>query len=291
VTLKNRRPGFTLIELLVVIAIIAILAAILFPVFAQARAKARQTACLSNMKQIGLGLAQYITDYDGAIVPGQINNFVAPATSGPVTSWPTLIFPYIKNEDIFVCPGANDETFTPDKAFINTAGATTAKKYTGVTNTKFNNFGEAGDGTSPASASLVNRLSYGRNVIPDATSAWKTANFKTNANVKSGFVGTSTTRDITESEVEEAASTIFLVDAITGTASTSATADARGQGNSIRGLQSEDRTDHYPDDTASKVDYRHFGGFVVLYGDQHAGYRKYGSTKACDWSIQSDNCP
>src|SRR5215203_5649261 len=64
-----KRRGFTLIELLVVIAIIAILAAILFPVFAQARAKARQAACLSNMKQLGTGLTMYCQDYD-EIVPG-----------------------------------------------------------------------------------------------------------------------------------------------------------------------------------------------------------------------------
>src|ERR687883_602422 len=69
---SRRRDAFTLIELLVVIAIIAILAAILFPVFAQARAKARQTACLSNLKQIGTGLMMYTQDYDETY-PGTFN--------------------------------------------------------------------------------------------------------------------------------------------------------------------------------------------------------------------------
>jgi prepilin-type N-terminal cleavage/methylation domain-containing protein len=64
-TTTVRKKGFTLIELLVVIAIIAILAAILFPVFARAREKARQSACLSNVKQLGLGIMQYVQDYDG----------------------------------------------------------------------------------------------------------------------------------------------------------------------------------------------------------------------------------
>jgi prepilin-type N-terminal cleavage/methylation domain-containing protein/prepilin-type processing-associated H-X9-DG protein len=80
--------GFTLIELLVVIAIIAILAAILFPVFAQAREKARQTACLSNFKQIGLGMMGYMQDYDGTFPQ---------AVDGPKTQWYNMIQPYIKN--------------------------------------------------------------------------------------------------------------------------------------------------------------------------------------------------
>src|SRR5690348_17963929 len=81
---RTRKPAFTLIELLVVIAIIAILAAILFPVFAQAREKARQAGCLSNGKQIGLALNMYIQDYDEAFPPA---DYGSPVTSPPFTQF------------------------------------------------------------------------------------------------------------------------------------------------------------------------------------------------------------
>jgi prepilin-type N-terminal cleavage/methylation domain-containing protein/prepilin-type processing-associated H-X9-DG protein len=94
------RKGFTLIELLVVIAIIAILAAILFPVFARAREKARQTSCLSNLKQLGLGEMMYAQDYD------EKYNFAY--TINPTVTWPNLLMPYVKNADLFTCPSDND---------------------------------------------------------------------------------------------------------------------------------------------------------------------------------------
>jgi len=96
---KTDKKGFTLIELLVVIAIIAILAAILFPVFAKVREKARQTSCLSNEKQLGLGFMQYIEDYD--------ENFM-PADNGPVQmkghGWGCRIYPYVKSTGVYGCP-------------------------------------------------------------------------------------------------------------------------------------------------------------------------------------------
>lgn len=129
----NRRNGFTLIELLVVIAIIAILAAILFPVFAQARSKARQTSCLSNLKQVGVGIYMYAQDYD-EMLPGNTplninglsdprwpapavtahsagfsepygwNQPYDPANVGTYRIWARDIQPYIKNLQIFHCP-------------------------------------------------------------------------------------------------------------------------------------------------------------------------------------------
>ena len=93
------RTAFTLIELLVVIAIIAILAAILFPVFAQARERARQAACLSNCKQIGLAVMMYAEDYDQAY-PLYVH---APNHD---QWWYETIQPYVKNKQVFVCPSA-----------------------------------------------------------------------------------------------------------------------------------------------------------------------------------------
>jgi prepilin-type N-terminal cleavage/methylation domain-containing protein/prepilin-type processing-associated H-X9-DG protein len=104
----RKRPAFTLIELLVVIAIIAILAAILFPVFAQARDKARSTACLSNMKQIGMGIQMYIQDYDEQIFFRSTTNVdstrIHTATSGNPLKWWNMLAPYIKNNQVFKCP-------------------------------------------------------------------------------------------------------------------------------------------------------------------------------------------
>ncbi len=118
-----KRHGFTLIELLVVIAIIAILAAILFPVFARAREKARQSACLSNCKQLGLAVMQYIQDYDGCYPDASsvgflysggyvggpfIENYAvriwSDATQTVSAGMGKTLGPYIKNQQMFLCP-------------------------------------------------------------------------------------------------------------------------------------------------------------------------------------------
>ena len=112
----NTKKAFTLIELLVVIAIIAILAAILFPVFAQAREKARQTTCASNLKQLALGVIQYTQDYDERLVQPYFSptyypystatggssappsSILATDPSAPWYPWMDAIYPYVKNQ-------------------------------------------------------------------------------------------------------------------------------------------------------------------------------------------------
>lgn len=105
-----RRTGFTLIELLVVIAIIAILAAILFPVFARAREKARQTSCLANVKQITLGMLMYAQDYDERLPAGR---YVSWASGGPYGNHMLVLQPYVKNLQLFVCPSVDGWSLGP----------------------------------------------------------------------------------------------------------------------------------------------------------------------------------
>lgn len=284
--------AFTLIELLVVIAIIAILAAILFPVFATVREKARQTSCLSNMKQIGTAILAYTQDYDEMIVPSQNG------TSGKnLVSWPSIIFPYVQSANVFVCASASEGPTTMDTKYI---AASPKRFYMGITLGE-NLPGNAGDGSDPA-FSRVPRLSYSRNLIPTTNgSPWnaiiagrKCNNGKTYpgfvdyvGNLKSGWVGTGTTFTRSMAEIPDPAGTIHIVD---GMAGGGATVDTKSYGASIRGLQQDIRTDMFPDATPSKVAPRHTGGFVILYGDGHSGYKKWGSTTPCMWTIQDDQC-
>lgn len=138
------RRGFTLIELLVVIAIIAILAAILFPVFAQAKTAAKKSANISNLRQLSMAVQMYATENEGYPMHGSLSSAV------PRTRWPDYLYPYVKNEAIFNGPLAAQEMFI--KSF---AHATTAK-YGGY-GYNFQYLGNsrvvAGDGNFPFTAS------------------------------------------------------------------------------------------------------------------------------------------
>ena len=110
-----KKSGFTLIELLVVIAIIAILAAILFPVFAQAREKARSISCLSNQRQLGTAIGMYTQDYDESVLPAAMYPTNAQgADKNNTTLWTVIAQPYIKSEQIFICPSSSGGKFAKD---------------------------------------------------------------------------------------------------------------------------------------------------------------------------------
>ena len=124
--MRSTRGGFTLIELLIVLAIFAILAAILFPVFARAREKARQTACLSNQKQIGMSVGLYLQDYDERLflyaTRKETSKDISNSHTGIILTkeadvarsrWWNVISPYLTNRQVFVCP--SDDLPTPSE--------------------------------------------------------------------------------------------------------------------------------------------------------------------------------
>src|SRR2546428_4681280 len=124
--MKGRKRAFTLIELLVVIAIIAIRAAVLFPVFAQARDSARQTTCLNNCKQLGIALQMYAQDYDEGLPSWPFSKLL----SSPIfkewgySTWVPVLMPYVKNNGVFACPnGPTTGTSWPNQAHAGPKGA------------------------------------------------------------------------------------------------------------------------------------------------------------------------
>ncbi|MBM3457894.1 MAG: type II secretion system protein, partial [Armatimonadetes bacterium] len=109
--MRRSRAGFSLIELLVVIAIISILAAVLFPVFAQARELARASACASNVRQLSVGVQMYAQDHDETLP--MVTNYAAPVTA-PDRIWTGTVQPYVKNTGVFLCPSAPTGRFAAD---------------------------------------------------------------------------------------------------------------------------------------------------------------------------------
>lgn len=163
--------GFTLIELLVVIAIIAILASILFPVFARARENARRASCQSNLKQIGLGLLQYTQDYDETL-PRSFYGSSGDSNNAGNYKWMDAIFPYVKSEQLFTCPS--------DSA-INKEYLYHRKIPDGQTSINYGSYGlngaygAAGDNQMPPRSSGLYLVALTSIVVP-ASTVWVTDN-------------------------------------------------------------------------------------------------------------------
>ena len=140
---KPRNNAFTLIELLVVIAIIAILAAILFPAFARARENARRASCMSNEKQMGLGIMQYVQDYDEKLPP---YGYATPTRE----TWASIVQPYMKSTQIFNCPSGGQLYIKPYERGSWDGGNSGAYGY---------NYAYLGDANTPVSIASVEEVS------------------------------------------------------------------------------------------------------------------------------------
>ena len=159
--LAQVKKGFTLIELLVVIAIIAILAAILFPVFGRARENARRSSCQSNEKQILLGFKQYTQDYDELFPQGNAGSL--PATSPTSNGWVSSLQPYLKSLQIFQCPSETGSTvgFSDYDYNSSQVGSSNETKFANSSNTVLMCEGAEADGitavaSDPSVAPAVN---------------------------------------------------------------------------------------------------------------------------------------
>ncbi len=175
--------GFTLIELLVVIAIIAILAAILFPAFAKARESARRTSCSSNLKQIGIGLLQYIGENDERLPASAYGPGGTTAASNATTNykWMDAIYPYVKSEALFVCPSDSNAKYVYNRNIP-----------IGQSSTDYGSYGQngayrnAGDNQTPPRSSTYT-IALSQIAVPSGT-VWATdTNNREEANGSFGF--------------------------------------------------------------------------------------------------------
>jgi prepilin-type N-terminal cleavage/methylation domain-containing protein/prepilin-type processing-associated H-X9-DG protein len=243
--MMSRSRGFTLIELLVVIAIIAILAAILFPVFARARSKANAASCLSNMKQMSLAMTMYASDYDNFVLPYAWDSS-STDSNGLVRTWATLLVPYVKNSQIFVCP------------------SDTNKRAQNI-----NALGGSGNTLDPATPPIV---SYCMNGLSGS-------NF---ANCSGSNVGFYVSYLTNLSSLDDCSRTIIFYDFNDNNTSGSVAAAAYRTYDQFDFAPPGSPTG-YPSTTSSTVGQRHAGGYNAAYCDGHARWLKWSFEQEPDY--------
>jgi len=256
---KGRRIGFTLIELLVVIAIIAILAAILFPVFAQARGAARKAACTSNVKQLSLAIMMYNQDYDETMPFGYMYNLPAQTE---LWYWQDLVQPYIKNYGVYVCPSASQHTIVD---YLRPANAIPVLALDYICNAAWGF--EDGD--------VFNGINYSRNIADTSgsfTNGWGNAS-------------------ISLAQIGDPAGTIAIFDARAGYSEiwmhrqTDAYYNASGQCSYEWGGPAPNTDEKRC--KGGHVDKRHSEGFVAGFIDGHAKFIK--NSKPGEWSRREND--
>ncbi|MCX6382284.1 MAG: prepilin-type N-terminal cleavage/methylation domain-containing protein [Armatimonadetes bacterium] len=258
-----KKRAFTLIELLVVIAIIAILAAILFPVFAQARSKARQTSDLSNLKQIGLGTLMYAQDYDEHMIGAWVLDNSPACTPGPVVYLDAMIQPYTKNEQIFLSPqlAFNQDDPAPDwYCYPKMVNKTPSGKST--------------------------RFSYAVNSVGvwnAARTPWKDNDFSPSAHKGITSAFTNGGGETTLAALADPSDTIYIIDGHCPDMWSDGHLDyAMGRGRSDWSCVGKDWSG-----TPEKV-----GFFMnmnnMVFTDGHSKARKHGQTYAHEWTVQDD---